>query len=209
MFFLPRKKTYKGKLHVLGSSIGNSGDEYRTYSLIRVGKQDMHNVIVSREFDKYLILDEEIEISLIGASITSLVFLIVGAILMVAGEMSDVEAMFVSGAIILIISMVLLFKSLTLAGHEVCSVKTAQAIARVAPLVSEDVQPNIGLSEEPQVEIKSPPQAMTRPVPDFPPAIRSRVVASERLVCSNCASEAWVAPETRITCSPCGLEMRA
>lgn len=210
MPLLPQPKYLKGKLQALGSSISNFGDESRTYSFIRIGRQELHNVIVSKELEKLLILDDELEITLCGVRPASFLFSVSGLALMAAGEMMDTEELFVTGGIILSVSLMFLFRALIFAGHEVCSVSPVAATEGndTVSLASAYIYP--AAEEQTTVPPMSEPDiAKAADVADLPPTIRSRVFASVRLTCSNCASEAWVAPDTKILCGPCGQEMRS
>lgn len=95
----------------------------RTYSTIYVGRAELHDIVIPKSFDSLLALGKEIEITLTSSSSMSLTFGILGAILLVIGEMLDRDDLAMVGLAVFTVGMIYWVTTLINAGHEIYSIK--------------------------------------------------------------------------------------
>lgn len=155
MAFFPERKTYKGRLRSLGSSIKVSGTDALQYSVVVVGQDELHDIVASQYFAQLMTLGEEIELTLSNASAASFASIVLGAVLALAGEMSDANEMIVGGAVLFIVGTIYWILSLNGSGHEIYSVKVKGKLYRDNGGVQYEAPP-VAISPAPPVDEMAP-----------------------------------------------------
>lgn len=233
---LPQRKTYKGIVQLQGGSITSPGKDTRKFSIICIGRQELHNIEVSRYFEQLLVQGEEIELTLTCASFASFICAVVGGILYYTGKTTEFNELVIIGPVIFMVSIFYWFWSLINSGHGIYSIKANDKLYRgnagvpheaaVSPVTASPTGVQYGVQYE--VSAPSPAQSpeknegLSRRVEKhtearelerakksaLPASFNSRIPGVSKLACPQCDTEALVVPETRIICGDCKVPMQ-
>lgn len=207
---LLKRKTYKGVLRSLGET--NAGKGSRKYSSILVGREKLHDVVVSQYLAQQMLQGEVIELTLACAGLVPFLIAISGYILLFAGAIFDINFLILCGFIFLVSGTVYWVKSLS--SHEVYSIKVNDRLYRngvqfdaPVPLAAGQPEKCDGQSHgfENQADTYEGKPCNTT---DIPQRFNSRILGVSKLSCPQCATEALVEFETNLICGSCKTAMQ-
>ena len=122
MFF--KRPTYKGVVTSLRDTIGHYGaQDVRRFAVIRIGENELQDVTSAVHLAQHLVVGEEVELTLSGVSVMSVIFAALGILAMLAsGDTPEFEPFEIAGVIVFIVGCFYFFASFVNAGHVVMSV---------------------------------------------------------------------------------------